>query len=68
MPGDKGVTKDKTFTKLHQAVWNENIDAVKKFVKIDRTPSEHEDSKFGSAGKKRIKIAASTFAVGVYFY
>ena len=44
------------------------IVAVKKFVKIERTPSEHDDSKFGSAGKKRIKIAASTFAVGVYFY
>ena len=64
MPGDKGVPKDKTFTKLHQAVWKEDVDAVKKFVKIDRTSSEYGDNKFGSGGKKRLKLAASTFAAG----
>ena len=64
MPGDKGAPKDKTFTKLHQAVWKEDVDAVKKFVKIDRTPSEYGDNKFGSGGKKRLKLAASTFAAG----
>ena len=64
MPGDKGVSKDKTFTKLHQAVWNEDIDTVKKFVKIEQTSSENNDNKFGSGGKKRLKLSASTFATG----
>ena len=63
VPGDKGVSKDKTFSKLHQAVWKEDIDTVKKFVKIDPS-SEYNDNRFGSGGKKRLKLSASSFATG----
>ena len=59
IPGEN-APKDKHFTKLHRAVCTEDIDKVKKYVKIDPTSMDYAD-KVGSIGKKRLKLAATNF-------
>ena len=59
IPGETGA-KDKNFSKLHRAVWNEDIESVKKYVKVDHT-SIDTSNKFGSSGKSKLKLAAASF-------
>ena len=59
IPGED-TPKDKLFTKLHRAIWNEDIDAVKKYVLVDRSSTEQEN-KFSSTGRKKLKLAAANF-------
>jgi hypothetical protein len=41
-------------------VSNEDIDAVKKYVIVDRHSADYEN-KFGSSGRKKLRLAAANF-------
>ena len=47
---DTGKGRDKSMTKLHIAVWNEDVDKAKKYIKQSFQP---DDSELQSASNKR---------------